>query len=257
MFFLKKLVAAFLMPLPICLGVAAVGLGLLWFTKRQRLGKILVTTGFVLIALLGLDVVSRMWVSPLERAYRPRIAGAPPASDERARQARWIVVLGGGHRAAPGIPPTSQLSQSALSRIIEAVRLKRQLPQAKLIVSGSAPGDPVSVALLYARTAELLGVPPADIVSQPQSIDTDDEARAVRRQVGDAPVILVTSASHLPRAVGLFRKQGVDAVPSPADYVGLAPRAPTFLPAAAPLNTVEKALHEYLGMLFAKLRGQM
>jgi uncharacterized SAM-binding protein YcdF (DUF218 family) len=251
------MLSGLLLPMPVCLGLAVIGIALLWFTRRQRAGKILVTVGVGLLAVLGLDPVGTLSVSSLERPFAPLLAGGTTAADLRAQQARWIVVLGGGHRAAPGVPPPSELSQSALARLVEAVRLKRLLPRARLFVSGGAPGDPISEAALYAQSAQVLGVPAGDIVEDGQGFDTAGEALAVRRAIGSEPFILVTSATHLPRALALFRKQGLDPLPSPADFTGLPHLGPAILPGAGAVVNVERAVHEYLGMLFARLRGQI
>jgi uncharacterized SAM-binding protein YcdF (DUF218 family) len=263
MFIVKKLCSALLTPMPICLALLAIGLALLWFTRRQRAGKILVSVGAALLAVLSYGTVSGWLIHPLENGYQPLLGpGAEPSDprEARARQARWIVVLGGAHRLAPGMPATSQLAPGTLARLVEGVRLKRKIPGSRLILSGGYGGEGSVHADVVARAAEVLGLTRDDLVLERHTFDTVDEARFIHDRIGADPLILVTSASHLTRALGLFRKQGMDPLPSPADFFGLDDpdiSVGSFFPGAGPIAAVERASHEYLGMLFSLLRGQI
>lgn len=89
--------------------------------------------------------------------------------------------------------------------------------------------------------------------------DTEQEAQAVRSIAGRGPVALVTSAWHMPRAAGLFRHLDVAFVPCPADYLGRAD--PGWDPSdlgwdVESLDRSTHAVHEYLGILWERLRGR-
>jgi uncharacterized SAM-binding protein YcdF (DUF218 family) len=89
--------------------------------------------------------------------------------------------------------------------------------------------------------------------------DTEEEAAAIARIVGKEPFLLVTSAVHMPRAVGLFKRHGANPIPSPADYrtakgPGIAPA--DFFPDSYYLETATRAWHEYLGMLWYGLKNK-
>ena len=71
MFLFKKLVAPFLMPVPVCLALLVAGLALLWFTRRQRAGKSLATAGALLLVLFGYGFASNRLLVSLERQYPP------------------------------------------------------------------------------------------------------------------------------------------------------------------------------------------
>jgi uncharacterized SAM-binding protein YcdF (DUF218 family) len=219
LFTLKKFISFWLMPVPMCLTLVGTGLILLLATKRSRPARGLLVAGFVLFALFANKIVSVALVRPIEATFPPipeLTASSPlPASLQRCR---YVVVLGSGHSNSPGFSANNQLSSAALARIVEGVRLLRVLPEAKLILSGGGePGAPTHAAVL-GRVAQELGIPAERMLRIETVRDTEDEAQAVRTLVGEAPVALVTTAWHLPRAAGLFRRAGVDTLPCPTNY---------------------------------------
>jgi len=89
--------------------------------------------------------------------------------------------------------------------------------------------------------------------------DSKDQAREVENIVNDERFILVTSAAHMPRVMVLFKKQGLAPIPAPTDYrikTRQSINPGMFFPSASNLLNAENAIHEYLGMIWAKLRGQ-
>jgi uncharacterized SAM-binding protein YcdF (DUF218 family) len=258
---IKKLLSAFLMPMTLGLGIVAVGVILLWFTRRQRAGRIVVTVGFGLLLLFGYGGVADLFLAPLEDDFQPLlVTGRSAPLDARARQARWIVVLGGGHSLDARLPPNTELNESTLARLIEALRLKRMLPQAKVILSGGFGGNGLTHADLLAGAAVELGFPREDLVLEKGTFDTADEARLISVTVGADPFILVSSASHLPRAVSLFRKQGREPLPSPTGYGAIdnpGVDVNSFFPSASGISKLERAWHEYVGRVWSRMRGQL
>lgn len=219
MFWAKKFVSFWLMPLPFCLTLLAVGLLVLAVSGRKRLGRTLVVLATFLLLLFSNKVVSTWLVRPLEARYvpAPEFSASAPIPPALAA-CRYVVVLGGGHSDAAGLSATQRLSPSALGRIVEGVRLMRALPGARLLTSGPGVAGNPSHAAVLARAAESLGVDRERIALIETARDTEDEAAAVRTISGDAPVALVTSAWHMPRATALFRKAGVNTLPCPADF---------------------------------------
>jgi uncharacterized SAM-binding protein YcdF (DUF218 family) len=187
--------------------------------------------------------------------------GAPlPASLARCE---FVAVLGGGHSHVPGWSANNQLSASALSRIVEGVRLVRQLPRARLIVSGPADEDGVesgpSHARMLAEVARSLGVESERIVEIDTARDTEAEAVAIRAITGGRPVALVTSAWHLSRAMALCERQAIDAVACPADYAARTDRVRSgeFLKwNVGGLERSTKAIYELIGAAWSRLRGR-
>jgi uncharacterized SAM-binding protein YcdF (DUF218 family) len=261
MFMVKKIVALFFYPVAVCLGILILGLFCLWATRRQRLGRGLVTLGTVLLLLLSLPFISRQTLTPLERRYPALLHPETVSWGEKGSTApKWIVVLGGGHVSDPRLPPNSQINAAALGRVVEGVRLHKTIPGSKLLLSGGRVFDPVPEAEVMAQIAELLGVKPQDISLESDSRDTADQAELIAKMLGREKFILVTSAAHMPRSMALFRKRGLHPIPAPSDFrVRVAWRFDpgNFFPRASSLGELETAAHEYLGLAWAWLRGEI
>ncbi len=260
-YLMKKLVQPFLQPLPLCLALAAAGLVFLWFTRRQKLGKVLATSGLGLLIALSFPAVSDWLVRPLEYAYLP-VASAALATeaDQRAREAKWIVVLGGGHREDLRMSPEDLVSLPALPRVIEGLRLHRELPGTRLVFTGGNGTYGFSDAQAGGELARALGVPSEDVVLETGPRDTEEEALVIKQRVGSDAFFLVTSATHMPRALGLFRKQGLDPMPAPTEHLTMQGESWNLfrvLPNAHSLANLERAVHEYLGIAWSKLRGRI
>ena len=251
------------MPLPFCLALLVVGFGLARFSpKRARLGRWLALAGLGLLLLLSNKYVSVWLVHPLEARYAaiPELSASRPLSPQLAA-CRYVVVLGGGNGNSPGLSATNQLSASALSRVTEAVRLLRVLPDARLIVSGPGDGggNHPTHATMLARAAESLGVESSRILYIDQARDTEDESHAAARIVGPAPFALVTSAWHMPRAVALFRHTGLAPLPCPADFSAHTDdnfSVNDLFPDLPSLERSTWAVRERLGYLWIWLRGK-
>jgi uncharacterized SAM-binding protein YcdF (DUF218 family) len=262
MFIVKKIVPLFLYPVSLCLGILILGLVVLWANRRPRLGKVLATLGTVPLLLLSLPGIAAQFLTPLERRYPALLHPEKIAweGQKSGTSAKWIVVLGGGHRSDPGLPANSQISAAALGRVVEGVRLYKSIPGSKLLLSGGAVFDPVPEAAVMARIAELLGVKPQDIVLESDSRDTAEEAEIIAKKIGKERFILVTSAAHMPRSMALFKKRGLQPIPAPTDFQvreAPVPNPGRFFPHASSLSGVENAWHEYLGLAWAWLRGQI
>ncbi|MEW6378906.1 MAG: envelope biogenesis factor ElyC [bacterium] len=258
LFILKKIISQLLFPVFLILELSLIGLFLLWFTRRQRAGKILVTIGLLLMLVLSFGGVSNRLLKPLERKYEPYKLGSSSPSGS-GQPIKFIVVLGSGHYSDPNIPITSQLDEDALVRLVEGIRIYRKHAGSKLILSGGQLFDPVSHAQVLADVAQELGVSERDIILESQSKDTWDEAMLIKPIVRQDRFILVTSASHMPRSMAMFKRLGMNPVPAPAGHLAKDAQmlsVGTFFPKAGNLRKAERVFYEYLGITWARLRGQ-
>ena len=254
-----KLLIHFLYPLEISIELLLLGLILLWFTKRQKAGKCLVTTGLLFLLAFSTYPFASAILRPLERHY-PAVDAVGQRNLDKLG-AKYIVVLGGEQVSDPTITTASQFQPSSLVRLIEGIRLYRQIPGSKLILSGgSSKYEPTTNAELMQKMALLLGVRKEDIILEASSKNTYEEAKNIKDIVGKEKFILVTSASHMPRSMALFKKLGMEPIPAPTDHLAkkhhkIPPEE--FFPKADSLKMTEAAFYEYLGLIKEKLAGRI
>lgn len=257
MFWLRKLIGTLLMPLPLSLVLMLAGLALLGSFRRT--GIVLLVVGFIWLAAASNHTLSSRWAASLEGRHPPIPELTQPSDlPPELVRVRWIAVLGAGHSDGGHASATSRLSGSALARLVEAVRLKNQLPDAQLVFFGPGkPGHRTHAEILQIAAVSL-GVSKTSTRLEPDVRDTADEVRTLAALANGEPVALVTSAWHLPRAVALAEKQGVNVVPCPADFafrpdVEADERWWAF--DVSSLSRTTKAVHEWLGLAWARLRG--
>jgi uncharacterized SAM-binding protein YcdF (DUF218 family) len=192
-----------------------------------------------------------MLVSYLENQYK---VVSPNTYNENTKPVN-ILVLGGGHTNDNRLPATNQLSESALTRLVEGIRLHRQIPNSSLITSGYAGKEDISHAEVLAKAAVLLGVDEKNISTQSLPKNTWAEATEYKRIFGDsARLILVTSAIHMPRAMKLFHKAGIMPIAAPTNHLVKKGkhRDPWFwIPSSGNIQMMESAIHEYAGIVWA------
>lgn len=174
--------------------------------------------------------------------------GAALAGKDRQKVA--LVVLTGGMRSYDqSLPPRERLSAASTQRVLTASRLWREQGFGLVILTGAPP--PETEAMLDLLTA--LGLPPGRVVRETRSLNTRENATysaEILRQSGVETVVLVTSATHLRRAVKDFAAAGVTVIPAAADLVGRTRTSvDSFLPSAHALSHTQVCLHEILGYL--------
>jgi len=272
MFFFSKLAGALLKPLSLVLVGLAVGLLLVTLTRYRRTGLSVVALATLILALISWWPVANSLIAPLEAQYPPLALQLDTANstspDDAAQsvQARGdvaaIVVLGGGGIDDSRLPASAQLSAIGLQRLVEGIRLWRQYPMAQLVTSG-ALSEGRSQAEIAAGIAVELGVPNTQISQLRQARNTEEEAAAFAAEFAamapSGSVLLVTSASHMPRAMQAFRHEGLSPIAAPTAHRAVARsfnRPTDFAPSATDLATTEYVLHEWFGQLWAWLRGR-
>ncbi|XKH61520.1 envelope biogenesis factor ElyC [Halomonas sediminis] len=244
--FIKTLAAQMLMPLPLCLGLLVVGL--LLRNRWRRLGN-----GCALLALLLLVLFS--WAPVADRLLAPFESAYPPLhSWPQGETVDAVMVLGGGYQPHQPWVVTGQLSDSSANRLLEGLRLWHLNPDARLIVSGSSGDeDVVPMAQAYANIAQDMQVPASQLHVLDTPTDTGQEARAAAQLLGEgSSLLLVTSASHMPRSMQHFRQAGLTPIAAPTHYLALRESVSSlgyWVPAASHLRKSERAIYEALGLL--------
>ena len=251
-FLVKKILGPMLYPVPLVLAILLLGLLLLWVRRGSRGGRFLVTVGTGLLIAFSWGPVPDRITRSLEDQYPPlRTVQDLPGGEMGGGP-------GGGHVSDSRMPVTSQIDDSALVRLVEGIRIHRMLPGSKLLLSGGGGFDPVPNARVMADVAQALGVDQKDMVLETVSRDTEDEAVEILKIIGRERFVMVTSAIHMPRSMILFEAKGMRPVPAPAGHLAKERRSHgpgDYFPSAEGLRRVQRASHEYIGMIWARLRG--
>ncbi len=247
-FFLKKVISELLMPLPVCLFLGVVG-WILWKRGRSpRVGQGMAGASLALLYALSVAPVSEPLVRRLESA-----APAFPGDS-----VEFVVVLASGHVSDPDLPRSAWLSGVALPRLIEGMTIATAQPWSRLVLSGWGGTDPKPGAEAYRDVAGALGFPDERMLLDPRPRDTGEEAEFLAPVLRGRRFALVTSATHMSRALALFRAQGLDPVPAPTGHLAASPPAFEILfliPDESSLVRSRLAWHEFLGSAWARIRG--
>ncbi len=253
-FVLSKVLGFFTVPSNVAAAFAAVGVVLL-FTRHKRTGRALATVGVALLLIAGLSPLGSALLLPLEQRFPPcdPAHGAPTG----------IVVLGGAIEPDISVARGTPHLNDAAERITAAAALARRYPDARIIYSGGN-ASLVSAGGIEADTAvdlfESLGIARARVETERNSRNTIENAAFTKALAAPKPGerwLLVTSAFHMPRAIGVFRRVGFDVEACPVDWrtrgpVDLATPSDTI---AGGLGRTDTAMHEWVGLLAYRLAG--
>jgi uncharacterized SAM-binding protein YcdF (DUF218 family) len=213
-FVLSKTVGLMLLPTNFLIGLGLAG-ALLLATRFARLGRKLVVAGAVLFAICGFSPLGYLLLYPLEQQFPPwNAAGDAPAG---------IVVLGGSIDADVSAARGVAVVAGAADRILAAAALARRYPNARIIYSGGSPNlrSDAREADYAASLFESLGISEDRLIMERRSRNTEENAefsKAIAAPKAGERWLLVTSAYHMPRSVGLFRKAGFAVEAYPVDW---------------------------------------
>jgi len=244
-FLLKKFISFFLEPIGLVLMLFFFGIYYL-YKKNERRAEIFLVSSFFILILFSYPPFANYLVSKLENQY--------PKYDYK-QVVKYIHVLGNGHNTDNEQPLSSQLASASLKRVIEGIVIHNKIEDSKIIFTGYEARTDISQAQMNAKMAEALNILPEDILINPLPKDTKEEALFTKTVVGSEPFILVTSASHMPRAMILFESLGLHPIAAPTNFYKSEFRGYFRAPSAHALYISTIAIHEYIGILWAKLRA--
>ena len=222
-----------------------------YFFKKEKVYIIIFILAGVWFLLTSNFLIPNFLITRLENRHSPFIKDIIQNDSIEYN----IVVLGAGFSNNKRLPYNDQLSSTALSRLIEGVRIHNLLPNSKLIVSGPGFNGGISQAEVYAKTASSLGVDSTIISTLRTAMNTQEEAKLYAEKFDkNTPVILVTSASHMPRAMMMFKSVGITPIAAPTDFQSKSTgeSMPSWFPSSEYMNMMKTATIEYVGILYAK-----
>ncbi|MCC0176699.1 YdcF family protein [Waterburya agarophytonicola K14] len=258
--FLSKLLPLFIYPLGFSCILLLVAL---WFCfKRSRWTFIPVLLAFIVLMTASNVQFSNSLVTSLERQYLPQ---------EKTPQADAIVVLGGATRndESPRIMP--DMSERG-DRLLYGVKLYKDGAAPYILLTGGRIewyGGESSEAESMATIMEIMGVPRDAMLLESRSLTTYENAlysKEILDRRNLKKILLVTSAAHMPRSMAIFKKQGIDAIPAPADFLvsdrnliesktSAQSRIISLFPNPESLDRTTQILKEYIGTFIYRLKG--
>jgi uncharacterized SAM-binding protein YcdF (DUF218 family) len=227
---------------------------LAWVAKRfqkKRLSRSLLIAAAVLFLLCSTSYLPQFLANKLESQY----SIFNPATLKNHKGKIYIHLLGSGYGSDYRLPATAQLGTTAQVRLIEAIRLYRQLDSSVLVCSGSSVAEPEPQSQVAKKAAIMLGVDSSRIITLDTPSTTQEEVAALAKTVGtNAFVIIVTDAIHMPRAVKLFSRQGFNTAAAPANFKVMKTQhdlSVKWWPSGGNITLMDIVMHEYLGNLKA------
>jgi len=254
MFFVAaKILGFFALPSNILISLGLVGI-VLMATRFARAGRRLAATALILFAIAGLSPLGNAIILPLEERFPPWDAsrGAPTG----------IISLGGALDTVVSQPRGEVALNEAAERMTVVAELARRFPGARIVFSGGSRRivyDGVTEASLAARLFESFGIARERIALEDKS--RDENARFTRELLQPKPGerwLLVTSAHHMPRSIGVFRAAGFLVEAYPVDFRTRGPidLLRPFSSVGDGLRRTDTAAREWVGLLVYWVTGR-
>jgi uncharacterized SAM-binding protein YcdF (DUF218 family) len=254
-FVLAKVLGFFAQPSNIYISVGLLG-AVLMATRFARAGRRLAVAGIILLALFGLSPLGNAIILPLEQRF-------PPWDGSRAAPT-GIIVLGGALDTVVSPARGEVALNEAAERMTAVAELARRFPDARVVFTGGSGRiihDDGPESDLAARLFESFGIAKQRILLESKSRDTDENARFTRDLVQPKPGerwVIVTSAHHMPRSIGVFRAAGFPVEAFPVDYRtrGAIDLLRPFATLGDGLRRTDTATREWVGLIMYRLAGR-
>jgi uncharacterized SAM-binding protein YcdF (DUF218 family) len=256
-FVLSKTLGFLLLPTNFLIGVGFIG-AILLLTRFASLGRKLVMASVLLLVICGLSPLGNYLLYPLESRFPPWEAGAGAPPD-------GIIILGASIEADLSAAHGTPVVRSAPDRIITAAALAHRYPNARVVFSGGS-ANLISTDAREADFAgaifESLGIAKSRLIMERESRNTLENAQFSKALVAPKAGerwLLVTSAFHMPRSIGLFRKAGFAVEAYPVDWrVGGRGDLMSFSNVILDgLGRTEVAVREWIGLIAYRATGKI
>jgi uncharacterized SAM-binding protein YcdF (DUF218 family) len=247
-FFVSKIFWMVASPINLLLFAALIGV-LLCYGRPARFGRGLALTAILILLAAATLPLGVLLIAPLENRFPLPPPDLPPPEG--------IIVLGGAIDDGVSKARQETVFDEGGERLTEAVILAKRFPQARVVYTGGAASftGATSTEALQARTfMSQMGIAPERVTIEDKSRNTDENARFTAAIVHPQPSqrwIIVTSAFHMPRSMGIFEKAGFHPIAYPVAYrtrgLWSDDLRLTFEPVRN-LRIFEIAVHEWIGL---------
>jgi uncharacterized SAM-binding protein YcdF (DUF218 family) len=253
-FALSKTVGFMLLPSNFLIGLGLLG-AILLLTRFARAGRRLMVSALVLLAICAYSPLGNFLLYPLEQRF-PKWDGSRGDPD-------GIIVLGGPIDADLSIAHGVPVITAAADRVIGGATLAHRYPNARLVYTGGSSNlisNDAKEADYATALFQGLGIPKSRLIMERQSRNTKENAEFTKAIVKPKPGerwLLVTSAYHIPRSIGLFRKAGFAVEAYPVDWkIGTREDLLKYnVVANDGLQLVDTGVREWLGLIAYRLSG--
>ena len=242
-FILSKILGYLTVPSNLLVMIGLAGIALL-FTRFVRAGRRLLAASIILIVVIGVLPVGTALILPLEERF--------PQWNPAQGTPTGIIVIGGVINAERSAARGQISLDDSAERVTAAVELARKYSSARIVFAG---GTEASYAALF---FENLGVLRDRITIETQSRNTAENAVFTKRLIAPKPGerwLLVTSALHMPRAIGAFRQAGFPVEAFPVDYQ--TDGWEDLRKLSGSMHRLDTAVHEWLGLLAYWITGRI
>jgi uncharacterized SAM-binding protein YcdF (DUF218 family) len=241
---METIVKYLLLPSNLITLSAILGMVLLGARFTRKWGGALCIVAFAGYLIFGAGPVAFWLLGNLEYQISP-------ASASQREGVQTVVVLAAYGESDLSIPLSSRVSNETAFRLLEAISIFRAAPHSMVIVSGGGAVPAIMHDVLVSS-----GIPSDHLLVDGNSLSTVESARHLSATIGTSPFLLVTSAGHMPRAIGVFQKAGTVPLAVPTHY--LAKRnwlAIQYLPSPVHLVYSDLAISEYAALGWYSLKG--
>jgi uncharacterized SAM-binding protein YcdF (DUF218 family) len=257
-FVVSKILWMIASPINLLLFGALAGV-LLSYRRRARFGRALALTAVLVLLAAATLPVGMLLIAPLEDRFPVPPSDLPPPDG--------IIVLGGAIDDVTSAARGQTIFDEGGERITETVILAKRYPEARIVYTGGTasfvPGASSTEALRARHIMAQMGIAPERITIEDKSRNTEENARFTAAIVHPEPSqrwIIVTSAFHMPRAMGVFEKAGFQPIAYPVSFYTLGRWTDDlrlkFWPARN-LRVFELALHEWIGLAAYRASGRI
>lgn len=253
-FVLSKIAWIILQPSNLLFGLIALGTLSMLTRRYERLGRWALVMGVVGMLIAGFSPLSQLLIAPLENRFpRPDLTRGPPIAG--------IVILGGAEDGRAGLDKELAGLNESAERLTEGASLGLRLKSARVLFTGGNGHllkEMPPEAVTSGRLLEALGIDKGRLLLEDKSRNTWENAvfsKAIAAPQPGERWLLVTTAWHMPRAIGCFRAAGFPVEAWPVDY-RLSPAVKFEDSYITGLRQLDFIVREYIGLVAYHLTGK-
>ena len=254
MFAISKIFWWIVEPSNVFLALFVAGIALLW-TRWRNLGRRLLAVLAAVAVIIAVFPIGTWMIVPLENRF-PQIREIPDS-------VVGVITLGGAVNQFMTVARDQTSLSGGVERLTEFVAIARRRPELRLVYtggSGALARQDLKETLVARRLFSEIGFDPARVLYEDQSRNTHENAvmtHALIRPGPDETWVLITSAMHMPRSVGVFRKAGWKVLPYPVDFkTDGTGRHRYFRGLSSGFGKLGTAIKEWVGLIAYRVLGR-